>query len=110
MKRAPEDDAEFSIGELDDLLQHRARLAGLVLLARHDRLSFSRLKELLDETDGNLGAQLRKLEEAEYVKATKEFQDRRPVTWYELTTKGKRALTKHLGNLERLIKQAKGSS
>jgi DNA-binding MarR family transcriptional regulator len=107
----PRDDAPEQVAtvELDDLLQHRARIATAVLLARHDRLSFSRLKALLDETDGNLGAQLRKLEDAAYVKAVKEFQDRRPVTWYELTAKGKRALTQHLASLERLIKQAKGS-
>jgi DNA-binding MarR family transcriptional regulator len=108
VKRPRDDDPEeLPIVELDDLLQHRARLAGAVLLARHDRLSFSRLKELLGETDGNLGAQLRKLEDAGYVKALKEFQDRRPVTWYELTAKGKRALKQHLENLEQLIKQAK---
>lgn len=111
MKRPAEDDsAELPLVELDDLLQHRARIAAAVLLARHDRLSFSRLKGLLDETDGNLGAQLRKLEDAGYVKALKEFQDRRPVTWYELTKKGKRALTQHLANLERLIQRARGKT
>lgn len=109
MKRLTEDDsADLPLVELDDLLQHRARIAAAVLLARHDRLSFSRLKSLLDETDGNLGAQLRKLEDAGYVKALKEFQERRPVTWYALTTRGKRALTQHLANLERLIKRARG--
>lgn len=109
MKRPVENDsAALPLVELDDLLQHRARIAAAVLLARHDRLSFSRLKTLLNETDGNLGAQLRKLEDAGYVKALKEFQDRRPVTWYELTTKGKRALTQHLANLERLIESARG--
>jgi DNA-binding PadR family transcriptional regulator len=44
------------------------------------------------------------------VKALKEFQDRRPVTWYELTKKGKRALTQHLANLERLIQRARGKT
>jgi DNA-binding MarR family transcriptional regulator len=110
VKRPRDDAAEtLPVVDLDDLLQHRSRLAGAVLLARHNRLSFSRLKELLEETDGNLGAQLRKLEVAGYVKALKEFQDRRPVTWYELTAKGKRALTQHLANLETLIRQAKGA-
>jgi DNA-binding MarR family transcriptional regulator len=109
LKRPVEaDSAELPPVELDDLLQHRARIAAAVLLARHDRLSFSRLKALLNETDGNLGAQLRKLEDAGYVKTLKEFQDRRPVTWYELTAKGKRALTQHLANLERLIERARG--
>ena len=99
--------APLGIGELDNVLQHRSRLGAAVLLARHEQLSFSRLKALLDETDGNLGAQMRKLEEAGYVVSRKEFQDRRPVTWYGLTVKGHRVLSEHLANLERLIDHAR---
>jgi DNA-binding MarR family transcriptional regulator len=99
---------ELPFIELDDVLQHCARIGAAVLLARHDQLSFSRLKALLKETDGNLGAQMRKLEEAGYVVVRKEFQNRRPVTWYGLTAKGKRALAQHLASLERLIQQARG--
>jgi DNA-binding MarR family transcriptional regulator len=95
--------------ELDDLLQHRARIGAAVLLARHSRLSFSRLRDLLEETDGNLGAQMRKLEDAGYVSAEKEFQNRRPVTWYDLTPKGRRALSQHLAGLQRLIDLARGA-
>jgi DNA-binding PadR family transcriptional regulator len=91
---------------LDDLLQHRARLTLAVLLSRHDQLSFSRLKHLLDETDGSLGAHLRRLEDAGYVTVRKEFQERKPVSWYRLTTKGRRALTSHLEGLGRLIDHA----
>jgi DNA-binding MarR family transcriptional regulator len=91
---------------LDDLLQHRVRITIAVLLSRHDQLSFSRLKELLGETDGSLGAHLRKLEDAGYVVVRKEFQERRPVTWYRLAAKGRRALATHLQGMEQLIKQA----
>lgn len=108
MKRSREAPiAGLAIGDLDNLLQHRSRFGAAVLLARHEQLSFSRLKGLLEETDGNLGAQMRKLEEAGYVVARKEFQDRRPVTWYALTARGNRALTEHLSNLERLIAHAR---
>jgi DNA-binding MarR family transcriptional regulator len=95
---------------LDDLLQHRARIGAAVLLARHERLSFSRLKELLQETDGNLGANMRKLEDAGYVSVRKQFQDRRPVTWYELTAKGRKALSQHLSGLQHLIEHARRGS
>ena len=88
---------------LDPVLQHRSRVAAVVLLSRHGRLSFSRLRQLLDETDGNLGAQLRKLEDAGYLDVRKEFVERKPVTWYELTLRGRRALRDHLDSLERLI-------
>jgi hypothetical protein len=36
-----------SLASLDKLLEHRSRLAACVLLSNADRLSFSRLKELL---------------------------------------------------------------
>lgn len=87
----------------DRLLDHRVRLAICVLLARRDRLSFSRLKELLDETDGSLGAHLRRLEEAGHLAVDKEFRDRRPVTWYALTRSGRRALEEHVAALGRLL-------
>ena len=98
---------EDALVELDGLLQHRARIGAAVLLARHERLSFSRLKQLLKETDGSLGAQMRKLEDAGYVAVRKEFQQRRPVTWYALTAKGKRSLSQHLDGLQRLIEHAR---
>jgi DNA-binding MarR family transcriptional regulator len=88
------------------LLQHRSRLGACVLLSTVDVLNFSRLKTLLGETDGNLGAQLRKLEEANYVTVKKEFENRKPISWYALTPTGRAALKEHLGGLEALIKAA----
>jgi DNA-binding PadR family transcriptional regulator len=79
------------------------RLAIAVLLTRWDRLSFSRLRDLTGETDGSLGAHLRRMEEAGYLAADKEFVDRKPVTWYALAPAGRKALAAHLGALEDLI-------
>lgn len=82
------------------------RLAVCVLLTRWDRLTFSRLKELTGETDGNLGANLRKLEEEGYLSVRKEFVERKPVSWYAITPAGRRALAAHVAALEKLIAQA----
>lgn len=90
----------------DRVLEHRVRLAVCVLLTRYDRLSFSRLKELTAETDGNLGANLRKLEDEGYVAVEKEFVNRKPVSWYSITAKGRKILKTHLDILGRLIAQA----
>jgi DNA-binding MarR family transcriptional regulator len=103
------DQLEKTVGGLaglDALLQHRSRLGALVLLSTADAISFSRLRELLQETDGNLGAQLRKLEEAGYVGVKKEFADRKPVSWYAISKKGQQALKNHLAAMELLIKAA----
>jgi DNA-binding transcriptional ArsR family regulator len=94
------------LSRIDRLLEHRVRLAIAVLLSRWDRLSFSRLKELTGETDGSLGAHMRRLEEAGYVSADKEFRDRKPVTWYALAPAGRDALGAHLRALEDLIGRA----
>ena len=95
------------LDELDTLLQHRSRLGACVLLSGADALSFSRLKTLLDETDGNLGAQLRKLEDAGYIVVKKEFVDRKPVSWYSLSGTGKKALRSHLNAMDALVKSAR---
>ena len=94
------------LNQLDSLLQHRSRLGAAVLLSGVDALSFTRLKGLLNETDGNLGAQLRKLEDAGYISVDKQFMERKPVSWYALTARGRAALKKHLVALESVIKSA----
>ena len=91
---------------LDRLLEHRVRLGLCVLLSRNDALSFSRLKVLLGETDGSLGAHLRKLEDAGYIRVRKEFRQRKPVSWYRLESRGRKALHAHLEGLSRLIAEA----
>ena len=94
---------QATLQSLDALLQHRSRLGACVLLSTSDALTFSRLRTLLDETDGNLGAQLRKLEEAGYVSVNKRFDERKPQSWYELTATGRKALKGHLQAMETLL-------
>lgn len=100
---APEEGVREEIENLDRLLEHRVRLAIIVLLTRYDEVSFSRLKELTGETDGNLGANLHKLEEAGYLEASKDYEDRRPITWYSVTSEGLEALSRHIQALEDLL-------
>ena len=98
------DGIKNTLDQLSKLLGHRTRLGICVLLARHTALSFSRLKELLEETDGSLGAQLRKLEDENFISVKKEFRNRKPVSWYTLTEEGRGGLEKHLDALTQLIR------
>lgn len=91
---------------LDGLLDHRVRLAVCVLLSKHEAMSFSRLKQVLKETDGSLGTHLRKLEDGGYLAIDKTYRGRRPVTWYGLTSDGHTRLEQHIANLMRLIGRA----
>ncbi len=90
----------------DITLEHRVRLAISVLLARHGEISFARFKQQLALTDGNLGAQLRRLEEDGYIALRRGFVERKPLTWYRLTASGRRALDKHLRALQEVIATA----
>jgi len=85
------------------ILGHRSRLGICVLLARNSELSFRRLRELLAENDGSLGAQLRKLEEEGFVTVRKEFKNRKPISWYQLTAAGRQRLEVHLNILTGLL-------
>jgi len=104
MNREPADNGPWTgLDGIQKILGHRSRLGICALLARNDELSFSRLKELLAEKDGSLGAQLRKLEDEGYVTVRKEFQDRKPISWYQLTTSGRQRLEAHLAALSGLL-------
>jgi DNA-binding MarR family transcriptional regulator len=101
-KQTPESRSN-NLAQLDKLLEHRSRLGVCVLLADSERIAFSSLKKLVKETDGNMGAHLRKLEDAGYVNVDKRFEKRKPVSWYQLTGKGRTALKAHLDALQALI-------
>ena len=106
------DPTDPDIGILDELqslnglLDHRVRLAICVLLSKYDAMSFSRLKQVLEETDGSLGTHLRKLEDGGYLALDKTYRGRRPVTWYQLTADGQTRLEQHIANLMRLLGRA----
>lgn len=97
-------DADFleEVQGLQKVLEHRSRFAILILLARHEELNFRRLKDLLKETDGNLGAHLRRLEDHSFVDVRKAFEKRKPVSWYSLTSHGRSALSHHVAALRTL--------
>ncbi|GAA4015684.1 transcriptional regulator [Allokutzneria multivorans] len=92
--------------ELDPVIHAQARLRVTVALAAlpsGDRITFPRLQELLDMTAGNLSTHLRKLEDAGYVEITKAHQRRTPVTYVELTTKGRRAFEDYSAALKEML-------
>jgi DNA-binding MarR family transcriptional regulator len=95
--------AVFNAPKLDRLIHERLRLGMLSALSVNESLTFNELKKLLDTTDGNLSVHARKLEEAEYLTATKSFEGRIPRTDYRITPAGRRALERYLDHMEALI-------
>jgi DNA-binding MarR family transcriptional regulator len=94
------------VPQLDPVIHAQARLrvtASLAALREGDRITFPRLQELLGMTAGNLSTHLRKLEEAEYVLITKMHERRTPVTYVELTPRGRRAFEEYTEALRDLL-------
>ena len=114
MKKPPTEETSPStettsqgLSQLDKLLEHRSRLGACVLLSDTDAMTFSSLKQLLKESDGNMGAHMRKLEDIGYVQVNKRFENRKPVTWYRLSEEGRTALKAHLEALQTIIQGAR---
>lgn len=94
------------MGDFDPVIHQPARLrimAALVALEPGQEVEFTWLRDRLAFTDGNLGAHLMRLEEAEYVRVAKTFVGRRPCTYASATNKGRTAFRGHAEALSDII-------
>ncbi len=89
--------------ELDPVVHGKLRLAVLSLLVSVEEADFTWLRDKTGSTDGNLGAQMLKLEEAGYVAMQKRFAGRKPQTLYRMTPAGRKALAKYVSALKLLL-------
>jgi DNA-binding PadR family transcriptional regulator len=89
--------------ELNPVVHGRLRLALLSLLSSVEEAEFTWLRAKTEATDGNLGAQLLKLEEAGYLAVEKKFVRRKPHTLYRITEAGRQALTEYVQTLKQLL-------
>jgi DNA-binding MarR family transcriptional regulator len=100
----------FAYEGLDRVLHEKARLGILVSLsARPDGLVFGELKQLCALTDGNLSRHLDCLAEAGLIEVEKGYEGRRPQTRVKLTRDGRRRFVEYLGELERVVKDARAA-
>jgi DNA-binding MarR family transcriptional regulator len=95
------------MAELNETIHQPVRLrimAALVTLGPADEVDFTYLRDLLEVTDGNLGAHLRKLEEAGYIAVNKVFVERKPRTYISATAEGRKVFQEHVAALESILK------
>ncbi|MBN2685725.1 MAG: transcriptional regulator [Pontiellaceae bacterium] len=81
----------------------------LIDLPPKDEVDFVHLKKLLGLTDGNLGAHLLKLEQAEYIVVKKMFIDRKPRTFVKASGMGRDAYNAHVRALKAIIESGDGN-
>ena len=91
---------------LDPVIHAQARLrvmAALSTLGDGDQIAFPRLQAILQMTAGNLSVHLRKLEDAGYVAVDKTHHGRTPVTYVQLTRRGRLAFEDYTAALRALL-------
>ena len=89
--------------ELNPVIHGKLRLALLSLLIGVEEAEFTWLRAKTGSTDGNLGAQLLKLEEAGYVAVEKKFVQRKPQTLYRMTEAGRQAFIEYVQALKKML-------
>ena len=95
------------MAELNEIIHQPARLRIMSVLVSLDcdlQPSFNYLKDVLELTDGNLGAHLRKLEEAGYIEICKTFVNNKPHTYVTATSAGRRAFSEHVAALQDILR------
>lgn len=95
----------MEINAIPEAFQTKLRLAILSALLTGEK-NFRELKKITGATDGNLGAQLKKLEESGHISIRKEFVNNKPQTSCVMTDFGKRQFREYVEMLERLLGQA----
>lgn len=99
---------DFEKLEFDELILSKTRLRIISALMGGDKLGFTYLRKTLNLSDGNLSVQIRKLEEADYIKVEKMFVDRKPKTFCKITRKGQKAVRNLIDKLQKITGKIKG--
>lgn len=94
---------EAAKSKFDELILSKTRLAIISALIGGDKLEFTYLRNTLNLSDGNLSVQIRKLEEADYIKVEKIFVDRKPKTFCKITSRGQKAVLSLISKLENMV-------
>ena len=89
--------------DLDPLLHSQLRLAIISLAVSEGKIDFKRVKEVTKASNGNISVQIKKLQEASYIKVEKSFIDNYPNTSIALTKKGLSAFEKYVEALKGYI-------
>ena len=101
--------SQAEIGAPDEVIHQSMRLkimAALKAVPDNEPIEFTRLKQLLQATDGNLGAHLTTLENAGYVEILKDFVGKKPRTRVVMTRTGRRAFERHVAYLRDILDRA----
>ena len=89
--------------DLDPLLHSQLRLAIISILVATKKADFTFIKEETKATAGNLSIQIKKLQDAGYIKVKKTFKNNYPNTMLSITKKGIEAFEAYVNDLKKYI-------
>ena len=91
--------------EVNRTIHEPARLVILTILSSADDVEFKFLETATGMSKGNLSSHTTKLEEAGFVRVTKAFRGKVPVTSFKITDAGKAALAAYWSALKAALPQ-----
>lgn len=86
---------DFDHRLIDNLFNSRIRFATIAYLLNESERSFVDIRNCVNTTKGNLNNHLKKLEAAKYVERIKFFVNRKPISIYKVTGKGRTAFYRY---------------
>ena len=89
--------------DLDPLLHSQLRLAIISMLVASEKVEFTHIVEETKAAAGNISIQIKKLQEAGYIKVEKTFQNNYPKTLLSITDKGVKAFESYVNDLKKYI-------
>ena len=78
-----------------------------LLVVSETPVSFSQMLEALELSKGNLSTHMAKLEEESLVEVKKQFVNKKPLTTYMCTKKGRDELNNYLEQIQTLLEKMK---
>lgn len=88
---------------LDPLLHSQLRLAIMSLLIGLESAEFNFLLQETQASKGNLSIQLKKLEEAKYIRIKKSFRNNYPLTTVSITQRGIKAFEQYVNDIKKYL-------
>jgi predicted transcriptional regulator len=89
--------------ELDPILHSQLRLSIVSILMTVEEADFTFIKESTNAAAGNISIQIKKLQEAGYVKVKKTFKNNYPNTTISITSNGIKAFENYVNDLKKYI-------
>ncbi|MDX2442195.1 MAG: transcriptional regulator [Bacteroidales bacterium] len=89
--------------DLDPLIHSQLRLAIISMLVSSEKVEFTHIKEETKAAAGNISIQIKKLQEAGYIKVEKTFKNNYPKTLLSITDKGVKAFESYVNDLKKYI-------